>query len=291
MQPNHFHTKIIYQLHLSPFGCIIERMKKSKTNLEHVLHIAQLAVMEAGDFALEKFTRAHLLKEKPITKDVVTTIDIECEKRIVKILKENFPDHTLITEERKLPKKAKENLWWIDPLDGSISYISGLPYWGVCIAYLQKGVLQVGVSYFPQTRDLYWAVKGQGAYLNYKKILVSPHKKLVEGVIGIDYGYLGEREVGVKNVTQKVSDKVKYLVTYSCTVGAISLVAEGKLAAYIHHMARRFDLAAGALLVTEAGGKVSDIKGEPIDWNDMKPVHFVCSNKKIHKELISVLNS
>jgi myo-inositol-1(or 4)-monophosphatase len=264
-------------------------MSKSRHDLEDILRITQLAVMEAGDFALEKFTRFHLQREKPITRDIVTSVDTECEKRIVKILKDNFPDHTFITEERKLPKKQKGNLWWIDPLDGSVSYIFGLPYWGVCACYIREGVPLVAVSYFPQTRSLYGAIKDHGSYLNYKKILVSTYDKLVDSVIGIDYGYLGEREPGVKSVTQKVSDKVKYLVTYACTVGAINLVAEGKLVGYIHHMARRFDLAAGALLVTEAGGKVSDINNKPIDWTDMNPVHFVCTNGKIHNELIKVL--
>lgn len=263
----------------------------SQEKLGNVLRIAQLAAMEAGDFALEQFTRIHVLKEKPMTKDVVTAVDIECEKRIVKILKKNFPNHTLLSEERLLPKKLKNYSWWIDPLDGSVSYIFNLPYWGVCLALIYAGEPIVGVAYFPQTRDLYWATKGGGAFLNYKKITVSKHKRVVDGIIGIDYGYRDEREEGVKAVTQKISDEVKYLVTYACTVGAITLVGEGKLVGYIHHMARRFDLAAGALIVSEAGGKISDTQGNPIDWRDTKPVHFVCTNKKIHKELINILKS
>ena len=262
---------------------------KPKSKYEKILKVAQLAAMEAGDFALEKFTGIHVYKEKPMTKDVVTAVDIECEKRIVKILQKNFPNHTLLAEERLLPKKLKEYSWWIDSLDGSISYIFNLPYWGTCLALIHKGEPVVGVTYFPQTRDLYWAVKDKGAYRNYKEISVSKHKKLVDGVMGIDYGYRDEREKGVKEVTQKISDEVKYLVTYACTAGAIALVAEGKLAGYIHHMARRFDTAAGALLVTEAGGKVTDTKGKPIDWTKTAPVNFTCTNGEIHDELIRVL--
>lgn len=266
-------------------------MKKSyaKTDLDDILYIAQLAVMKAGDHALEKFTRAHVVKQKPITKDIFTSVDIECEKIIIRILKKNFPDHTLITEERDLPDKKQEYIWWIDPLDGSISYIFNLPYWGVCIALIRNNEPLVGVTYFPVTRDLYWAVKGKGAFKNYKKIKVTQQKKLSDGIVGIDYGYLGERAEGVKEVTQRLSDKVKYLITNSCTAASIMLVAEGKFIGYVHHMARRFDLAAGALLVSEAGGKVSDIKGKPINWRDTKPVHFVCDSGKIHGKLMKVL--
>ena len=253
------------------------------------MKVAQLAVMEAGDFALEEFTKIHTYKEKPATKDIVTAVDIECEKRIVEILRKNFPTHTLLTEERLLPKKLKSYAWWVDPLDGSISYVFNLPYWGVCVALIHRGKPILGVSYFPQTRSLYWATNGGGAFLNYKRIQVSQTPSLVDSVIGIDYGYRGERKEGVKEVTKKLSDKVKYLVTYACTAGAIALVAEGKLAGYIHHMARRFDLAAGALLVTEAGGSLSNIYGRPVDWTKTSTVHFVCTNGKIHKELIKTL--
>lgn len=263
---------------------------KSKSKYEKHLRVAQMATMEAGDFALEKFTKIHKYKEKPMTKDVVTAVDIECEKRIVRILKKNFPKHALLTEERLLPKKLKDYSWWVDPLDGSISYIFNLPYWAVSLALVHKKDIVVGVSYLPQTRELFWAVKGKGAFRNYKKIEVSKNKKLVDGVIGIDYGYRDERTEGVKDVTLVLADEVKYLVTYACTVGAINLVAEGKLVAYIHHMARRFDIASAALLVEEAGGKVSDTKGKKIDWTKTEPVHFICSNGHIHNELIRLLN-
>lgn len=268
-------------------------MKKppTKGKLKDILHIAQLAAMEAGDYAQRQFTRAHVLKEKPMSTDEVTSVDIECEKRIVKILKKNFPHHTVFTEERKLPKKRKEYLWWVDPLDGSISYFFGLPYWGISLALIYQGEPIVGVVYFPQTRDLYWAIKKSGAFCNYRKISVSDAHKLKDGVIGIDYGYRTEREEGVENVTLKLIDKVKYAVTYACTVGALMLVAEGKLSGYVHHMGRLFDHAAGVLIVTEAGGKASDIKGNPIDWQKTEPVHIVASNGNIHKELIHTLKA
>ena len=82
-------------------------MRRGPKRINKILKVAQLAVMEAGDFALEEFTKIHTYKEKPATKDIVTAVDIECEKRIVEILRKNFPTHTLLTEERLLPKKLK----------------------------------------------------------------------------------------------------------------------------------------------------------------------------------------
>lgn len=264
--------------------------KTRKHKVQDFLHIAQLAAMEAGDYALKQFTRTHVLKEKSLSTDEVTSVDIENEKRIVRILKKNLPDHTILTEERKLPRKLKEYIWWIDPLDGSLSYFFGLPYWGITLCLVHKNQPLVGVIYFPQTRDLYWAVQNQGAFCNYRKIAVSDVNKLQDGVIGIDYGYRNERKEGVKSITVKLIDKVKYAVTYACITGSMALVAEGKLIAHIHHMARRFDHAAGALLIEEAGGKVSDINGKPINWRDTKPVHILVSNGKIHKSIIKIIS-
>lgn len=266
-------------------------MKKVEPGFDNFLHVAQLAAMEAGDFALKQFTRSHILKEKPMSTDEVTSVDIANEKRIVNIIKKNFPKHSIFTEERQLPKVVSEYIWWVDPLDGSISYFFGLPFWGVSLALIHQNEPIVGVIYLPQGRDLYWAIKGKGSYHNYKQVAVSKTKTLEGGVIGIDYGYRTEREEGLEEVTKKVIDRVKYVVSYACMVGSMTLVAEGKLTAHIHHMARRFDHAAGALLVSEAGGKISDIYGKPIDWREKKPVHFVATNGKVHKELITALKT
>lgn len=258
-------------------------------SLESFLSIAQLAAMEAGNLALRHFTRIHVLREKKMSTDEVTSVDIVCEKKIVKILKQNFPRHTIFTEERQLPRTRDKFTWWVDPLDGSVSYFFGLPYWGVSLALIVRGEPVVGVIYFPLTRDLFWAVKGRGAYRNYEKIVVSTASSLAQGVVGMDYGYRGERGEGVREVTAKIIDQVKYVVTYACTVGALALVAEGKLVGYIHHMARRFDLAAGALLISEAGGKLSDIHGGPINWQETVPVHCLASNGRVQRQLIKIL--
>ncbi len=119
--------------------------KNRKQELQDFLHVAQLAAMEAGDNALRRFTRVHILKEKTMSTDEVTLVDIENEKRIVKIIQKNFPEHSILTEERKLPRKLKEYIWWIDPLDGSISYFFGLPYWGItlCLVHNNKPIIGV----------------------------------------------------------------------------------------------------------------------------------------------------
>ncbi len=254
-----------------------------------LLRVAQLAAMEAGDYALKQFTRIHVLKEKPMSKDQVTRVDLRNERLILKVLRKNFPEHSIFTEERRLPQEKREYVWWIDPLDGSVSYFFGLPYWGISLALIYQGEPLIGVLFFPQTRDLYWSIKGGGAWRNYKKIQVSSLSRLESGIMAVDYGYQTERLEGVIRITQKIADRVKYLVTYGCTIGALTLVAEGKLSGYIHHMARRFDLAAGGLLITEAGGRISDTNGRPIDWLATEPVHFMASNGRVHRQLIKVL--
>lgn len=257
-------------------------MKPRVSNLKDTLRIAQLAAMEAGDYALNHFTRTHVLYEKSITKDVYTSVDKASEKRIVKALQAQFPDDTIFSEERPFPRTLAERVWWVDPLDGSISYVFGLPYWGVSIGLIQHNQPMIGVVYLPTHRELYWAVKGEGAYLNYRRLHVSRRAILSESVIAIDYGYQKEREAGITSVTRKLIDHVKYALTYACTAGSLALVASGKIDGYIHHMARRFDVAAGALFISEAGGMVSDTLGNPIDWRDIEPVHVLASNGSIH---------
>lgn len=264
--------------------------KNRKQELQDFLHIAQLATKEAGNNALKRFKQVRSLKVKPGSTDVVTPVDIENERKIVNILRKAFPKHTILSEEQKLAKEWDEFIWWVDPLDGTTSYFFGLPSWGVSVALVHKNQLLVGVMYMPFFEDLYWATENGGAYQNGKKIGVSDITTLKDGLVAINYGYRREMKSGVTRVTLKLADKVSYPLTYRSPVWAQVLVAEGKLTAHIHHMARRFDHAAGALLVSEAGGKVSDIKGKPINWRETKPVHIITSNGRIHSKIISLLS-
>jgi myo-inositol-1(or 4)-monophosphatase len=261
----------------------------NKKDLKKTLQVAKFAAMEAGNHALKKFRKIQEIKEKPVSSDEVTSVDIENEKIIVDILKKNFSQHTILTEERQLPIKKKKYIWWVDPLDGTVSYFFGLPHWGVTLALIEQSQPIVGVIYFPMTKDLYWAIYRKGAFCNNNRIHVSGTKFLSDGVVGIDFGYRTEREQGVKDVSLKLIDKVKYPVSYACMTASLVLVAEGKLTAHIHHMARRFDHAAGALLVTEAGGMVSDTQGKAINWRNTDPVHLISSNTKTHKQIVSIL--
>ena len=118
------------------------------TRWEDILHVAQLAAMEAGDHALKQFMRVHVLKEKPMTTDEVTSVDLENERRIIRILRKNFPRHTILSEERKLKDSRRGEVWWIDPLDGSISYFFGLPFWSVTVCLIHGREPKLGVIYF-----------------------------------------------------------------------------------------------------------------------------------------------
>ena len=173
----------------------------SSEDLDDTLRIAKEAAHKAGKNALRYFGRKQTLKRKTGSKDELTRVDIENNSLIVRLLRKNFPDHSILSEEAQPPLKIKKYFWLVDPLDGTISYSFGLPYWGVAISLIYDNDPILGVIYLPVLDKLYWAVKGKGAYVNGMRLTVSDISSLAKGVIAIDYGYATERETGVEEIT------------------------------------------------------------------------------------------
>ncbi|MDP3758382.1 MAG: inositol monophosphatase family protein [Candidatus Daviesbacteria bacterium] len=252
------------------------------------LKIAKQAALEAGKI-IQKYSGKDQYKnvkhEDPT--DYATEADIEAEKTIVKILTTNFPTHNLVAEEEAKINKKSDFTWVVDPLDGTISFGSGIPYFSVSIGLLEEGVPILGVIYNVSFKQLYWAEKGRGAYLNGKAIRVSKKKSLKESVGVLDFGHNVKRQYKLDLYVNKIITKIGYIYSFGSAVASLGLVAEGILDLDVNH-AYPWDFVAGAVIVREAGGKVTDFEGQEPDWTKER-LNIIASNGLLHEQILEAL--
>ena len=195
--------------------------------------------------------------------DYVTEVDRAAEATIIETLREAYPSHGILAEESGLHDETADFQWIIDPLDGTTNFIHGFPQYAVSIALAQGGQLQQAVVYDPTRNELFTASRGGGAFLNGKRMRVSGRRRLSEALIGTGFPYRVFDHVDAyiaifKDITQRSAGVRR--------PGAASLdlayVACGRLDGFWEFGLSPWDMAAGALLILEAGGMVSDLAGE-----------------------------
>ncbi|MFA4999992.1 MAG: inositol monophosphatase family protein [Patescibacteria group bacterium] len=232
------------------------------------------------DYKTMKRTEAQLKGGR----DLVTPADLKSEKIIISAIKKNFPNHQILSEEAGLSAKHEDYLWIIDPLDGTTNFYIHNPLWSVSVALAYKGELILGAIYAPLLDELYFAAKGQGAYLNNKKIKVRDDK-----LKNINAFCHGREDKNIKRALKYFSyQKQNALDCRQLGSAAIELayVATGRLASFLVPGAWAWDVAAGVLLVREAGGRVTDFKGR--DWK-IKERDLLAANKKVHGEILRTI--
>lgn len=251
------------------------------------LKVAKEAALKAGKVIMELYGKKYKTATKSDKSDLVTEADLASEKVIVDILTKNFPSHNIISEEKVRIDNKSEYTWAIDPVDGTVSFASNMPFFAVSIGLLKDNEPIVGVIYHVSQKDLYWAQKGQGAFLNGQRIFVSKTSKLEKAVIGLGIGTVTRRREKLEDYFFPLLDKTLYI--YSLGGGAVSMayVARGFLDA-MPNAAWIWDQAAAGVIIPEAGGQVSDRFGNPIDWSKDR-TEFICSNGLIHDEVLKAL--
>jgi len=219
--------------------------------------------------------------------DFVSEVDHAAEDAIISTLKEAYPDHGFLGEESGYHDQQAENLWIIDPLDGTTNFLHGVPQYCVSIALRQKGVLRQAVVFDPNRNELFTATKGAGAFLNDRRIRVSRVDKLESALMGTGFPF---REVGHLDDYMRM---MKNMITSTSGIrrpGAAALdlawVASGRFDGFWEMGLSPWDMAAGALLVREAGGLVGDFDGEE---RFMDSGRIVASNGKLFAAILKVL--
>ncbi len=255
---------------------------------DNFLKVAKQAAIEAEKI-IKKYSGVSQKKtfKHGDVSNFATRADIEAEEKIVSILAENFPDHNIIAEEENNIDKGSEYTWFIDPLDGTISYAAGLPFFAVSIGLLKNNEPLLGVILDVSSGDLYFAEKGKRAFMNEKPIEVSKREDLESSLVDLDYGHRIRRLQKLEAYINRLVLKIGYPYSFGPAAGIFGLVGKGFLDGYIVQ-AWRWDLLAGVVIVTEAGGRVSDLEGNDLDWTKER-LDIVASNGLIHEQILEAL--
>jgi myo-inositol-1(or 4)-monophosphatase len=260
------------------------------------LYVALQAAREAGALIKERFGTRLEINQTDGGRDFVTEVDRQAQNVIAFILSGSFPEHLIIGEEDDESDSELGSLadlppdqyaWVVDPLNGTSNYIWNIPSYSVSIALVQGQDLKVGVVYVPQNDEIFYAEPGKGAWRNGKPIHVASNPDAASSMLGVGVPVLDEQErQEMMKILSKVAPNCLSMRMSGSSSSSLAYVACGRLSALFETGMHPWDTAAGALLVTEAGGKVSNFSGG--DFLVTKS-DILASNGLVHEELLEYL--
>jgi myo-inositol-1(or 4)-monophosphatase len=256
-----------------------------------MLNITSAAVRSAGKIIMRHINRISALSVKTKQRnDFVTEVDHMAEQEIIRIIHRAYPDHAILAEESgHSDTKNKDFLWIIDPLDGTTNYLHGFPQFSVSIALKHKDRLQLGVIYDPYKEEMFCASRGEGATLNNRKIRVSGLADLSGALIGTGIPFRPDQDVDAYLETLKAFIKNTVGVRRAGSAALdLAYVAAGRLDGFWEFGLNPWDMAAGIVLIQEAGGLVGDFSG---GHHHMQTGNIVTGNPKIFKAMLQILRS
>jgi len=240
----------------------------------------------AGKIMLENYGNVGKISFKENDRSILTKVDLECEKAIINVIKEKFPDHNIIGEESGDEKVKSKFSWVIDPIDGTTNYLQNIPLFCCSIALAKNNVPFLGVVYEPVRDELFYAEKNKGAYLNNNKIKVSSKTNLNEAVILPGLPSASHVSVDTLEKAIKLFGKVRGIrITGSAAIN-LSYVACGRIDVYLNENIKAWDAAAGVILIEEAGGLVTDLDLNKWDINKKT---ILATNKLLHKKILKLI--
>ena len=242
------------------------------------------AAKAAGKIQLRHRGKVTSLKDKD-QHNIVSEVDIKCEKAILSIIKKSFPEHAILSEECGYKKTRSDYKWIIDPLDGTHNYLYGLELFGVLIALEYKKEIILGAMYLPFFNNLYFAEKGKGAFCNGKRIHVSKRKNIKNCLL--DYaGNLYDQTSMRLKLLKKLISRIFTTRLVGAAVYTFSNIARGASDAYIGFNLKSWDVAAAFLLIKEAGGRITDLKGNKCDHYAK---NCIMSNGLLHNQIVKAI--
>ncbi len=244
--------------------------------------VALRTVKEAGTLLLEHFHKEKRVSYKGRT-DLVTDIDVLAERNIIASLEMEYPGWGILGEESKSNRSDSPYTWIIDPLDGTRNYALGLPLFSVVLALTKGDDVLLGLIYDPLNDEVFSAQKGQGAYLNGSPITVSKKKTLQEAALGLDLGYVDEKAKRTLKLVSELWPGMQSIRIMGSGALGMAYAACGRFDLYFHPLLYPWEVACGKLLVTEAGGVITDWEGKPLTSYETQ---LVASNAAIHAEFI-----
>ncbi len=250
------------------------------------LQVAIAAGKEAGRIQMEHFGHSHPIEYKGEF-NPVTEVDRLCEQAIVKMILDVFPEHDILTEESPFEGKGSPWRWIIDPIDGTTNYFHGFPCFCVSIGLEVEGEINLGVVYLPTLHELFHAERGKGAFLNSERITVSRFDRLDRSLLCTGFPY---------DVHEHVDFYLRYFRQFMVKSFGIrrpgsaaidlSYLAAGRFDGFWEFKLHAWDVAAASLLITEAGGKVTDFQGRPFN---IYSEEILASNGLIHQQMLQAI--
>jgi myo-inositol-1(or 4)-monophosphatase len=248
------------------------------------LDISAEIAREAGTLLVTYFERRIGFELKG-EHDLVTEADRASEQLVIERLRSHFPTHSIVAEEGGRHQGSSEFCWYVDPLDGTTNFAHGFPMYNVTMALEKAGELITGVIFDPLRNEMFTAERGAGAYLNHRRIHVSKVARLEESLVATGfpsnkrhksinihfYHQLGMVTHGVRRAGSAALD--------------LAYVASGRLDGFWEFGLNPWDMAAGLLLITEAGGRCSDMHGAPVN---LRGPHVLANNGAIHDAMLGV---
>ena len=252
-----------------------------------MLQTALEAARRAGQVIAERYPVEHSVTVKGY-RDIVTDADTAAETVILETIRARFPSHAILSEEAGESKTDSGYTWVVDPLDGTTNYAHRVPVFAVSIGVLERGEPLIGVIHDPLRDQTFVAERGEGATINGVPMRVSRVARLGHTVIGADWARSDERRGQVLAYLGQVAPRCGTVRVLGSATLALAYVAAGWLDAYFHLALKPWDVAAGMLLVAEAGGRCTTLAGEPYRVDLPR---CLATNGLIHEELLAVMRT
>lgn len=258
------------------------KSRSGRTGLEVIIEAAQ----EAGNILVKNF-RKGLGASRKGRGNFQSEADLLSEKKIIGILKEEFPGCAVISEESfPVYNPGTDLTFIIDPLDGTNNYCFGMPYFCTNIAVMQNNEVVLGLVNDPLRKETFWAGKGKGAHLNKEKIFVSERTSLQESLVGFDFGYSEKHGKEVLNVVTDLWPGVHSFRALGSSSLGLCYVASGRMDLYFHRYLFPWDIAPGLLLIREAGGMITDWENKKASPENSQ---IIAGSPKIHWQFMQWL--
>lgn len=258
-------------------------------NSSALINVMTAAATKAARKMVRDFGEVeHLQISKKGPADFVSIADKTSEDTLVRELKKARPDYSFILEEKgEIKGRDESNTWIIDPLDGTTNFLHGIPHFSISIGLMRDNDIFAGVVYNPVSDEMYWAEKGQGAFLNGRRIRVSARTEVSESLFSTGIPFMGsgkeERFLERLEAVMSVSAGVRRLGSAALD---LAYVAAGRYDGFWETGLHKWDIAAGIALIREAGGFVTDMSGRK---GMLETGEIVCANDKLHPKLLKMV--
>lgn len=255
-----------------------------------MLEFAKSLARRSGELLLEHMSQRRSISFKSTDRDLVTDADRASEQWLVEAIRHHYPDHNIVGEEgtgELSMLQAGGYTWVLDPLDGTVNYAHQLPIFCVSVALLQDGVPVLGAIYAPRLDEMYCAELGKGATLNDRPIQVSVTDRLQDAVLATGFAY--DKHISERNNLENFcafTRQVRGIRRLGAAALDLCFVASGRLDGYWEEKLQPWDVAAGILIVEEAGGQITNYAGQPLRLQDG---HVLASNKHLHPVMQNTL--